>query len=285
MPTSSPLLKAASSDQTNKSFERQTPPPSFRRPQPSPKNQNLVLHQLLSPMSTNKQFFDRTQAIRPTQPFRKQLVMPTTPVGAVKPIRINNDAIPGPKQHDVPRRQRPLLSKTQKLSPLARRRAFNEPHPRVKERSPSSKPPSSPPDSHHLSTRKQVPMSPGRQQMSEMASELQLEESGVQSQAKIVNVYGGEYEDEKVEQLPATDSGPHAQPKNWDLNVKEDSIVAGGVMSGRTSSSHQESWQSNAISQGTLERRREIGEELEKMLGEQIIQQDIDQMFSKVLKR
>jgi len=43
-------------------------------------------------------------------------------------------------------------------------------------------------------------------------------------------------------------------------------------MSGRTSSSHQESQWSNAVSQGTLERRREIGEELEKMLGEQIIQ-------------
>ena len=35
--------------------------------------------------------------------------------------------------------------------------------------------------------------------MSEPVVEVQLEESGAQSQAKIGNVYGGEYEDEIVE--------------------------------------------------------------------------------------
>lgn len=59
----------------------------------------------------------------------------------------------------------------------------------------------------------------------------------------------------------------------------------GALISGRTSSSQQESQYSNAVSQGTLEKRREIGEELERVLGQQIFEQDIDQVLTNVLRR
>ena len=39
------------------------------------------------------------------------------------------------------------------------------------------------------------------------------------------------------------------------------------------------------MSQGTLEKRREIGEELERVIGQQIFEQDLDQVLTNVLRR